>query len=820
MATGIEVTKKEFFSNYHSLYDKDESLVIEDCQFDVFTNLIEESGVFDNSPIVSRNKGSFGASNWAILGYSSASERLYDEEDDDDDEDDDQIQREKKFMWRYSIINGFFSNSIEVVNATKPELTKSVNQAINFIKKTIKKDYIKDINETQNLQSEIINKIETNSFEKIDVYIITDKLIIQDDLIEQIVLESDLRINIYYWDLKRWNDLKRSKSKRLPITIDFTDHPYNCYNIDFVKKIVDKSLSQYLAIFPADLIADLYDRYRTSLLENNVRVFLSAKRKANFAIRNTLKSEDSKLFFSFNNGLSATVDKIDIKDNKIIKIHDFQVVNGGQTTASIHYARERDRKKDGNRVSLENVFVPVKITEIVKSKNENYGEIVSNISKAANTQSAIKQSDFYANDLFLVEIERFTQKHSVSDKYGKNKFYFFERMSGQFNVIKNSQGKPGSKNVKIWENEHPKDFKFTKIELARWHNCLHEYPHIAASGAESQFESFMKNKNFDKGGINLGKFKNIVGFGMVFNRIRKLVGTKTGKEYPSIIGDSSVGMSTTIYASSILNKLFNGKIDYWAIFNHEYKICQSLINKKRIESEIDSTLIIVIKETWKQLEAFGKTSVQEQTKKLDCWEFFKRNFKLNDSVKKQFDKFLITDFEKEKRVSDDINEEDLSYFEGLNLLCSENCKILSNLLIISKRESDYRDLKSTIQNTITKVEKKEFIITKKRVKQIYSFYKKANKKGYKLDHLNADALELNIDFMEIFNLIFKDYNNFIKSLSNEIYETDMSEENLLIYDSIKNMKEKLEREHGLSINDFIRLKRNIKDLKTKKLINI
>ena len=103
-------------------------------------------------------------------------------------------------------------------------------------------------------------------------------------MVKKINIIEGLDINIKYWDLKKWNDLKRSKSKRLPIAIDLNEKDYNSYELDFVRRKANKNLSQYLVIFPANLIADLYDYHNTKLLENNVRVFL-CKRKANRAIR-------------------------------------------------------------------------------------------------------------------------------------------------------------------------------------------------------------------------------------------------------------------------------------------------------------------------------------------------------------------------------------------------------------------------------------------------------------------------------------------------------------------------------------------------------
>ena len=168
-------------------------------------------------------------------------------------------------------------------------------------------------------------------------------------------------------------------------------------------------------------------------------------------------------------------------------------------------------------------------------------------------------------------------------------------MSGQYNVMKNAQGNPGTRAIKIWEKEHPSELKFNKIDIARWYNCIREYPYVAAESAEKQFVGFMEQKNFDREEMSNGRMKNLVGFGMIFKRIRKLVGTKTGKQYPSLIGDSSVGMATTIYSAAMLNKICEGRIDYWAFFNHKFGLCKSLMEKNRFDSDIDKILEAIIK---------------------------------------------------------------------------------------------------------------------------------------------------------------------------------------------------------------------------------
>ena len=116
--------------------------------------------------------------------------------------------------------------------------------------------------------------------------------------------------------------------------------------------------------------------------------------------------------------------------------------------------------------------MPVKITEL--KRDEDYGETVGNISKAANTQSAIRTSDFYANKPLLIQFERFSQKNPSSNENGSNYYFFFERMSGQYNVAKNSIS-TRKRLINSWIREHPKELSFTKIEIARWYNCLEGY---------------------------------------------------------------------------------------------------------------------------------------------------------------------------------------------------------------------------------------------------------------------------------------------------------------------------------------------------------
>lgn len=799
MSLDLEEARKDFYSKYHTCYESSNSSdYIEDCQFSIFTNLLEESEIIKSPPIVSRENGDYKRSKWSILGYSESNDIMIDGDNDD--------ELESINNWHYVIFNGFFTNSdsLEVLNSRKDEIDKSLKECITFIDKTLNEDCINDITKASELQNSIIKAIEDDTLSKIDICIITDKIISQDNLQTSYQI-GDFNININYWDLKRWSDLKRIKSRREPINIDFNSSTYNSYGIDFVKKKSDKFMTHYLAIFPANLIADLYERYDTRLLEKNVRVFLSAGRKANKAMRDTVK-EDPSYFFSFNNGLSATVSKIHINDGRITMINDFQIVNGGQTTATIHYARKKDEGKDGARgvTLLSNVFVPVKITEITQSREINPSEIVSSISRAANTQSAIRNSDFYSNKQFLVDIERHSKRIPVSNDAGKNIYYFFERMTGQYNADMNSRG--SNRNILIFKKEKPKAFKFGKIEIGRWYNCMNGFPHIAALSAEKQFGLFMEEKNFKIPSMLENQFKTMVGFGMVFNRIRKLIGKKNGREYPPLISDSSVAMATTIYSAAILHQISEGKLDYWKVFNHEYRLCESLLQTERVNTDLDEIIESVIKESWKQLKAFGQTSVQEQTKKIECWNFFQKNFSLSNEIEQKIENFMISDEEHKKRESTEVKDGFEEYFNSLDFIIVKNPNLLDLLIDITSRDSSYRDYKSILVNLKNRINDKSLILKINRVVDINNLYNKLVSKGNEIPIKLDNRSNYSLNFLEIYEIVIKNYSEFCNIIEDYIYNDDENFDiNIEKYEKIKEIVEALDLGEGLSINEFIEL---------------
>lgn len=838
--SALEVTKDGFWSKCRLLYDSDENLVMDDCRFEIFTSLLEDADEFENSAVVCRGKSPAKSKKWGLLGYTRAVDIINSDYETDEPDDEDDFRQE----WRYSIINGFFEEDVGVVGARKLEIDECLKGAVGFIEKCIDKDLINDTSAPRELQDQLIEHLELNVLARLEIYIITDKVINQEVLDETVKLSNGEVVNVHYWDLKKWDALKRSRSKRVPIEVDFAVEPYSSLTVDYVKKAVSKTRFQYLAIFPGELIYRLYDRYGVRLLENNVRVFLSAKKKANLEMRNTIKDRggDDCLFFSFNNGLSITAEKIEFTDERISKIKDFQIVNGGQTTATIHYCRKRDKYSDGSPISLENVFVPVKITEIQKAKDDEYKNLVSKISRAANTQSGVKQSDFYANDPLLVKIERLAKRTPVNSA-GKNVFYFFERMSGQYNVAKGTAGNPGTKAVRIWEKEHPAALRFNKIDVTRWYNCMNGFPHVAADGAEKQFVGFMKKpKSYFETNtptnkeVSLGRMKSLLGFGVVFKRFRKLVGTKTGKAYPSLIDDPSVGMSTAIYASCIFHELCGGRFDYWAVFDYGYGVCRSLVDNdtKMVNgqltpvytSDLDAVFRLIIKESWKQLKSFGGTSVQEQTKKEACWEAFKKNFNKDSVSSHPLDGWLITPEELDKRHSLESQNECLKYFEQVDVVLANNHEVLRELeKKTSQQTGEYRVLNKNIKRLIKRItgglQEAEFepVIKASKVEEVFKLYKSYVQKGIiKEVTLNKDE-----QIYPLASLVFTNFNDKKNEIGERILKYDdvkVFEENAEIHNRLEELEQKFNTLEGLPVEGNISLEQLKKDLLKLKKQNI
>lgn len=242
----------------------------------------------------------------------------------------------------------------------------------------------------------------------------------------------------------------------------------------------------YIGVISGNLLARIYESEGQELIQKNVRSFLQATGKVNKGIKVSLANEP-QMFMAYNNGISTVADSIvvenDLNDGGVVNITEitgWQIVNGGQTTASIYNAYK-------SKLPLDQVNVQIKLS-VIKQKNQAE-DIIHNISKYANSQNKINMSDFNANDTYHVKMERLSRSTPIPVIKGKSTdYWFYERARGQYLVELNRQPTTAAK--REFKNRCPKKRCISKTVAAKCVMAYQGYPYIVSKGLETNFVFF------------------------------------------------------------------------------------------------------------------------------------------------------------------------------------------------------------------------------------------------------------------------------------------------------------------------------------------
>lgn len=327
---------------------------------------------------------------------------------------------------------------------------------------------------------------------------------------------SGAEVSFALWDIDRLYRCVTSGKMRETIEIDFEEKFQT--TIPCIENNTSNKYSVYLAIINGELLAALYSEFRDRLLEKNVRSFLQVKGGVNKGIRDTLRDEPD-MFLAYKNGISVTAESVEIVRDEngkpsIKRIRDMQIVNGGQTTASIFNAW--NDKKLG--VDLSKVFVQMKLSVIGSA--EDMDVIVPRISTFANTQNKIQVADFSANDPFHRRIEELSRTIWAPAQGGmKPQNWFYERARGQYADMLTRESTP--KRKKEYKETHP---LFTKTDLAKYENTWDQLPYQVSEGAQKNFHKFMLRLKERKGFVpDEAYYRNLIAKAILFRRTEKLV---------------------------------------------------------------------------------------------------------------------------------------------------------------------------------------------------------------------------------------------------------------------------------------------------------
>ena len=335
-----------------------------------------------------------------------------------------------------------------------------------------------------------------------------------------------LEINI--WNLERFYEKEKSFSSD-PIVIDFKND-YSCDGIPCIKGNIGENLGYeaYIAIIPGKLLSEIYIEHGSKVLEGNVRAFLgtSGSKSVNSGIRRTINTEPDK-FFTYNNGIATTAADVETEEKDgqlyITKIVDLQIVNGGQTTASLAEAVLKKTNPE-----LNGIFVPMKLTVIDDRETENedgvrfYDQMVQNIAKYANSQNKVTAADLFSNDPFHIWMEKMSKKiFAPAIHYSVPTGWYYERSRKRY---EQEQFKLKSEtDRKRFRAKYPKEQLITKEQLGMYLTTMKEQPNIVAKGKNFVIKEFntiiSQDYKTNKGCFNEFYFKKCICAAIIYRTV-------------------------------------------------------------------------------------------------------------------------------------------------------------------------------------------------------------------------------------------------------------------------------------------------------------
>lgn len=448
--------------------------------------------------------------------------------------------------------------------------------------------------------------------------------------------EKTVELNV--WDISRLYDLVCSKAQKESVEIIFTELGHKgipCVKaVDYSNVVADIEIpvkydvdeegeeigipenivtySSYLAVVSGQVLNDLYLKYGSKLLEGNVRSFLSVRGKVNKNIQNTIKNYP-EMFFAYNNGIAATATSIDTEMTEeglvITRIKDLQIVNGGQTTASI--ANTLLTAKKNETVELSKLYVPMKISVLEHSMAER---IIPKISEYSNSQNKVDASDFFSNHPFHIRMEEYSRKTPIPSKGGNQfqQYWFYERTRGQYNQGKMKFGAKSSQ-LKKYTNRYPEKMVITMLDLARYMELYEGAPDVVSKGKQKTLQIFAEKikQSWAKSNeqYNAFYYKRVVAIAILYQCTDELI--KQTKWYKEKRSYKANIIAYTI--SLIFNYIHINKKGYELDFDRIW-------NEQGLYEELEDQIKVISKEVYDFITGPRDTeNVTEWCKKEICW---------------------------------------------------------------------------------------------------------------------------------------------------------------------------------------------------------
>jgi hypothetical protein len=496
-----------------------------------------------------------------------------------------------------------FDSRAELASLTRTETDAAFKRLANFFEASLAKNLAADLEVTSPEYGLARQIADRKSLIRHLNFILVSERTLSDRI--QALPDSETAgtpTSYHIWDISRLHRQRSSRSHKEALDLDF-EAMFGTGISCLPAHLGTDAYQSYLVVMPGTILSTIYEKFGARLLEQNVRTFLQARAKVNQGIRTTIMTEPG-MFFAYNNGITATAQGVETKRTadglQIIRITDLQIVNGGQTTASLFHTRRKDR------ADLGQIFVQMKLSVIDSEESE---KVVPRISEYANTQNRVQAADFFSNHAFHIRMEEFSRRIWAPAGKGAQREtkWFYERARGQY---ADAQAKLTPAEQRRFKAENPKLQMLTKTDLAKFENVWDDHPRYVNLGAEKNFARYASRigKEWEKSsdGFNEAYFKRAVARGILFRATERIVSAQPwyNNGYRANI------VAYTLAVLSELTRRQEKSLDF-----------QRVWNAQAISPVLESTIAVVASRVNEDLlrPMQGISNISEWAKREACW---------------------------------------------------------------------------------------------------------------------------------------------------------------------------------------------------------
>lgn len=485
----------------------------------------------------------------------------------------------------------------QIENIPDSETVKAAEQCARFLGMCVNGKLASKMDESSDAYPLVLTIQNTYAdLEQIRIYVLTDSKVKTKQFKSREIQGKTIRLEAM--DIERLFNHWQEGKPRDELEVNFEDLSGEALPCIWVPNEVDE-YDYAMTVVPGEALRFLYEKYGHRILEANVRSFLSQTGKVNKGIRDTLRDQPER-FMAYNNGIVVIADEIRLTrtaegGSGIAWLKGMQIVNGGQTTASMFFSKKKDP-----RIDLKKVRVPAKVIVLRQADEAQEEILISDISRYANSQNAVRQSDLSANKPFHVELEKLANNTFCPDGASR---WFYERAAGSYKVMLEREGKTPA-GIKRLQGMIPNSRRITKTDLAKVLCAWDQAPDLVSLGGQKNFVAFMERitaaeKEGQQSIPDAIGYKRMIAKVILFKAAHKLIRPK----FPAFQAN------ITAYTVSVMSMLIGKQMDLDMIWKNQ-----------GISGKLGEQILVWADEVHKELHssAMGKM-ISEWAKKKECW---------------------------------------------------------------------------------------------------------------------------------------------------------------------------------------------------------